>query len=51
MYKDTLKRSIGRELSYNREEVFSFIEENLAKKEELPFIHTILSDILDRSIS
>jgi len=51
MYKDTLKRSIGRELSYNREEVFSFIEENLAKKEELPFILPILSDILDRSLS
>ena len=51
MYKEVLKRSIGRELSFSQDEVFRFFEENLRKKEELSFILPLLSDILDRSLS
>ena len=51
MYRKVLERSIGKELSFSRERVFQFFEENLRKKEELSFILPLLSDILDRNLS
>ncbi len=51
MYKEVLKRSIGRELSYNRGRLFDFIRESLKKEEELPFVLPLLSSLLDRDLS